>query len=46
MRNLNRDPPLPLLRRLINLIKRRKRIVPRTRSANTFVIAAVNVVFP
>jgi len=36
MSNRDRDPPLTLLRRLINIIKRRE----------LFVIAAVNVVFP
>ena len=45
MRDRDRDPPRLLLRRLINLLKLRKRFF-RFRSANTFVIAAVNVVFP
>jgi hypothetical protein len=46
MRNRDRDPTLTLLRSLINIIKRRELSRPSPASANTFVIAAVNVVFP
>jgi hypothetical protein len=44
MSNRNRNTPLLLLRRLINLIKRR--VMRQPFAANVFVIAAVNVVFP
>jgi hypothetical protein len=45
MRHIDRDTTLTLLRSLINVLERRER-VPATRSANVFVIAAVNVVLP
>jgi len=44
MRNRNRDPPLTLLRRLSsNAVNP---VFETPASDNTFVIAAVNVVFP
>jgi len=45
MRNRDRDPPLLLLRSLIDLINAVNDVFA-FRSDNTFVIAAVNVVFP
>jgi hypothetical protein len=47
MRDVDRDPPLTLLGRLVDVREiRRLQMCEGSCSANTFVIAAVNVVFP